>query len=101
MSQAYKGEMILSHEGAQFGYGASVILLPQRNFGLVLLGNNMNGINAAANVLAYHLIDEELGIPLESRFDWIARYVRTLSWVLVDKLTSLSFLFGIVIVIVT
>lgn len=90
MSQAYKGEMILLHEGAQFGYGASVMLLPQRKFGLVVLGNNMNGINAAANVLAYHLIDEELGIPLESRFDWIARYARTLSWVLVDNLASLS-----------
>lgn len=73
MLQAYNGEMILSHEGAQFGYGASVILLPQRNYGLVLLGNNMKGVNAAANVLAYHLIDEKLGIPNENRFDWIAR----------------------------
>lgn len=91
MSQAYKGEMILSHEGAQFGYGASVILLPQRNLELVVLGNNMNGINAAANVLAYHLIDEELGIPLESRFDWIARYARSLNCVLVDSLTSSLF----------
>jgi hypothetical protein len=34
----------------------------------------MNGINAAANVLAYHLIDEELGVPLENWFDWVARY---------------------------
>jgi CubicO group peptidase (beta-lactamase class C family) len=72
--QTYKGEMILSHGGAQVGYGASVILLPQRNFGLVLLGNNMNGISAAADVLAYHLIDEELEVPLERRYDWVARY---------------------------
>lgn len=79
MSQAYKGEVILSHEGSQFGYGASVMLLPQRNFGLVLLGNNMNGVNAAANVLAYHLIDQQLGIPPESRFDWVARYARLFS----------------------
>ncbi|KAJ6035871.1 Beta-lactamase-like protein [Penicillium herquei] len=73
MSQVYKGEMRLFHEGAQFGYGASVMLLPQRKFGLVIIGNNMDGINAAANVLAYHLIDEELGIPLESRLDWMTR----------------------------
>ncbi|KAE9363902.1 putative penicillin-binding protein [Stipitochalara longipes BDJ] len=72
MIQAYQGETVLSHGGAQIGYGASVVLLPQRNFGLVVLGNNMNGINAAANVLAYHLIDEELGIPLERRYDWVA-----------------------------
>lgn len=74
MSQAYKGEMIISHEGSQFGYGACVMLLPKRNFGLVLLGNNMNGVNAAANLLAYHLIDKELGVPPESQFDWVARY---------------------------
>ena len=74
MIQAYQGETVLSHGGAQIGYGASVVLLPQRNFGLVVLGNNMNGINAAANVFAYHLIDEELGIPLERRYDWVARY---------------------------
>ncbi|KGO45795.1 Beta-lactamase-like protein [Penicillium expansum] len=73
MSHAYKGERILFHEGSQFGYGASVMLLPQRDFGLVLLGNNMDGVNAASNALAYHLIDEELEIPLDSRFDWVAR----------------------------
>jgi hypothetical protein len=50
------------------------MLLPKRNFGLVLLGNNMNGVNAAANLLAYHLIDGELGVPPESQFDWAARY---------------------------
>jgi CubicO group peptidase (beta-lactamase class C family) len=74
MIQAYQGETVLSHGGVQIGYGASVVLVPQRNFGLVVLGNNMNGINGAANVLAYHLIDEELGIPLERRYDWVARY---------------------------
>ncbi|KAJ5752867.1 Beta-lactamase-like protein [Penicillium odoratum] len=73
LSGVYKGETICFHGGDQFGYGASVMLLPQRKFGLVLLGNNMNGVDAAADVLAYHLIDEELGIPLESRIDWIAR----------------------------
>ncbi|CEJ60832.1 hypothetical protein PMG11_09389 [Penicillium brasilianum] len=73
MLDSYNGEVIVSHGGAQFGYGACVVLLPRRNFGLVLLGNNMNGVDAAANVLAYHLIDEELGISPESRFDWVAR----------------------------
>jgi CubicO group peptidase (beta-lactamase class C family) len=77
MLDAYNGEVIVHHDGAQFGYGACVFLLPRRNFGLVLLGNNMNGVNAAANVLAYHLIDEELGIPPERRFDWVARYARS------------------------
>lgn len=79
MSQNYKGEMLVFHEGAQFGYGACVILLPRRKLGLVVLGNNMVGINAAANLLAYHLIDEELGIPTDDRFDWVTRYSKTFS----------------------
>lgn len=37
--------------------------------GFVPLGNNINGVNATANLLAYHLIDKELGIPAESQFD--------------------------------
>jgi CubicO group peptidase (beta-lactamase class C family) len=88
MSQVYHGEMILFHEGSQFGYGACVMFLPQRNFGLVLLGNNMNGINAAANVLAYHLIDEELGVPFDNRFDWVARYAKAPTSVLLVSVQS-------------
>lgn len=67
MSQAYRDEMILSHKWSQLGYCTFIILLPKRNFGFVLFGNNMSGTNAAANVLAYHLIDETLGIPLKDR----------------------------------
>ncbi|KAJ5936845.1 Beta-lactamase-like protein [Penicillium verhagenii] len=73
MSAAYQGEMMVFHGGSQIGYGASVMLLPQRKFGLVLLGNNMDGVSVAADVLAYHLIDEELGVPLKDRFDWVTR----------------------------
>jgi hypothetical protein len=36
----------------------------------------MNGVNAAAKVLAYHLIDEKLGVPPENQFDWVARYAK-------------------------
>lgn len=73
-SQTYGGEALIEHDGAQFGYGANVVLLPQRKFGLAILGNNMMGVTAASNILAYHLIDEELGIPADERFDWITRY---------------------------
>jgi hypothetical protein len=79
MSQNYKGEALVFHEGAQFGYGVCVILLPRRKLGLGVLGNNMSGINAATNLLAYHLIDEELRIPIGDRFDWVTRYTKTFS----------------------
>lgn len=94
MSQTYKGEMLVFHEGSQFGYGASVILLPRRKFGLVVLGNNMIGINAAANILAYHLIDEELGISMDDRFDWVTRYLN--QWTRKHMLTLLRSLLTII-----
>ncbi|KAJ9409627.1 hypothetical protein DTO045G8_2553 [Paecilomyces variotii] len=71
--QTYGGQMLVSHDGAQYGYGASVVLVPSRKFGLALLGNYMVGTIAAADILAYHLIDEELGIPVQERFDWRSR----------------------------
>lgn len=73
-STVYAGERIVFHDGAQLGYGASVVMIPDRGFGLVILGNNMNGISAAANVLSYRLIDEELGVPDEKRVDWVKKY---------------------------
>lgn len=77
MSQTYAGETIVYHDGAQFGYGAAVLMIPGRKFGLVILGNNMNGISAGANVLAFHLVDGLLGVKDEERFDWVERYVST------------------------
>ncbi|KAJ9300888.1 hypothetical protein DTO271G3_2052 [Paecilomyces variotii] len=71
--RTYGGQMLVSHDGAQYGYGASVVLLPSRKFGLAILGNCMVGTIAAADILAYHLIDEELGIPVQERFDWGSR----------------------------
>ena len=75
MSQTYAGETIVYHGGAQFGYGASVLMIPERKFGLVIFGNNMNGIGAGADPLAFHLVDKLLGVKDEERFDWIERYV--------------------------
>ena len=72
--QTYGGQMLVSHDGAQYGYGASVVLVPSRKFGLAILGNYMVGTIAAADILAYHLIDEELGIPVQERVDWRSRY---------------------------
>ncbi|GAD98348.1 protein flp, putative [Paecilomyces variotii No. 5] len=71
--QTYGGQSLVSHNGAQYGYGASVALVPSRKFGVAVLGNNMIGTIAASDILTYHLIDEELGIPAKERFDWVSR----------------------------
>ncbi|KAL1885520.1 hypothetical protein Plec18167_001014 [Paecilomyces lecythidis] len=71
--QTYGGQSLVSHNGAQYGYGASVVLVPSRKFGVAILGNNMIGTNAASDFLTYHLIDKELGIPAKKRFDWVSR----------------------------
>ncbi|KAL4941675.1 hypothetical protein BDV06DRAFT_212449 [Aspergillus oleicola] len=73
MIQAYKGKTIISHDGAQDGFGALVLLLPGRRLGVSILGNYAMGTNAAAQVLAFELVDRLLGSGKgrEERFDWV------------------------------
>ncbi|KAL4884505.1 beta-lactamase/transpeptidase-like protein [Aspergillus karnatakaensis] len=73
--QTYKGERIIQHGGAQVGFGAFVLLLPDRGFGLSILGNDMLGTNDATQILAFELIDTFLGLKEEDRFDWAGVYV--------------------------
>ncbi|KAF9894292.1 hypothetical protein FE257_007795 [Aspergillus nanangensis] len=46
-------------------------MLPSRELGIVILGNNMLGTYAATNTIAYHIIDRVLGIPETDSFDWV------------------------------
>lgn len=73
--QNYRGETILQHGGAQDGYGALVVMLPQRGFGVAMLGNYMEGMNGAAQVLGFQLVDDLLGVEKQGRFDWVGTYV--------------------------
>ncbi|OGM45007.1 penicillin-binding protein [Aspergillus bombycis] len=68
--QSYKGHAVVQHTGAIYGFGSMVIFLPDVQLGITILGNNLMSTNAVASVLAYHIIDEALGIPEEDRFDW-------------------------------
>lgn len=73
--QNYRGETILQHGGAQDGYGALVVLLPGSGFGVAMLGNYMEGMNGAAQVLGFELVDNLLGVEEGRRFDWVGTYV--------------------------
>ncbi|KAL3454569.1 beta-lactamase/transpeptidase-like protein [Aspergillus insuetus] len=70
MLQSYKGLQIIQHGGAQVGFGAYVVLIPETDTGFAILGNEMVGTDLASLVLAYEIIDEVLGVSGEKRFDW-------------------------------
>ncbi|KAJ6021712.1 penicillin-binding protein [Penicillium herquei] len=69
----YLGEPVIQHTGFQYGFGSSVVLLPRRKIGFVIMGNHMRGIEAAADVIAYNIIDNFLGTPKHKQFDWAKR----------------------------
>lgn len=58
----YKGEQVISHAGGLIGFGATVLILPKRKWGIVSFGNTSMTSNAVEESLAFHLVDELLGI---------------------------------------
>lgn len=73
--QDYRGERVIQHAGSQYGFGSLVVLLPERDLGFIIMGNNMRGTNAAADIIAYDIIDGVLDTPQHKRFDWGKRSV--------------------------
>jgi CubicO group peptidase (beta-lactamase class C family) len=75
MSESYKGQTVIQHDGATWGFGALALFLPDLQLGIAIFGNDMERTNAASSVLVYHIIDEILGTPEDELFDWVKRYV--------------------------
>ncbi|RAH69999.1 putative penicillin-binding protein [Aspergillus aculeatinus CBS 121060] len=86
--QTYRGETVIQHAGSQYGFGSLVALLPQRKLGVVVMGNNMRGTNAAADIIAFDIIDDVLDTPRDERFDWRGRADERLA---ADTLTNDTF----------
>ncbi|PYH81827.1 beta-lactamase/transpeptidase-like protein [Aspergillus uvarum CBS 121591] len=86
--QTYRGETVIQHAGSQYGFGSLVALLPKRKLGTVIMGNNMRGTNAAADIIAFDFIDDVLDIPEDERFDWRRRADERLA---ADPLTTDTF----------
>ncbi|KAL3463339.1 putative penicillin-binding protein [Aspergillus heterothallicus] len=68
--QSYKGVQIIQHGGSQVGFGALVALVPEKETGLAILGNEMIGTNEAMMVLSFAIVDELLGLAEEERSNW-------------------------------
>jgi CubicO group peptidase (beta-lactamase class C family) len=73
--QSYRGLQIIQHGGAQVGFGAFVVLLPEVEAGFAILGNEMAGMNTASLVLGFGIVDDLLGVEEGERFDWEGVYV--------------------------
>ncbi|RAH86209.1 beta-lactamase/transpeptidase-like protein, partial [Aspergillus japonicus CBS 114.51] len=86
--QTYRGETVIQHAGSQYGFGSLVVLLPKRKLGVVIMGNNMRGANAAADIIAFDIIDDVLDITKDERFDWRRRADERLA---ADTLTTDTF----------
>ncbi|KAL9030862.1 MAG: hypothetical protein Q9196_001061 [Gyalolechia fulgens] len=65
----YRGEPLISHAGGLYGFGAIVGYLPNRNYGIVMMGNTAEGASFVELTLFYHLLDEYLGINAHDRGD--------------------------------
>jgi CubicO group peptidase (beta-lactamase class C family) len=67
---SYRGHPLWWHNGGIDGFYALLALLPDRNFGVVIL-TNMLGHNSIPEVVSYHLYDQLLGLP---PIDWSKRF---------------------------
>lgn len=54
------GEIVVFHSGGLPGFGTNLYLLPERNFGVVTMGNTAGTSNEAGGVLASELIRRKL-----------------------------------------
>ncbi|KAJ5907916.1 beta-lactamase/transpeptidase-like protein [Penicillium taxi] len=76
----YMGIQIFEHSGGMNAFGAQLLLAPELEFGVIILANIAQTSNYAAQFLAFHLLDERLGIPRQQRFDWDRR-----NWSLIEQ----------------
>ncbi|KAJ5713213.1 beta-lactamase/transpeptidase-like protein [Penicillium malachiteum] len=80
ITECYMGFQIYEHTGSMNAFGAQLLLVPELEFGVIILANTPKTSNYAAQLLAFHLLDERLGIPKPQRFDWDRR-----NWAVIEK----------------
>ncbi len=71
----WHGHKIITHDGADIGFGAIVVLIPKKNVAFALMANAVDGVLLRG--LMYELLDHYLDVP---RSDWpkvLAEYRQT------------------------
>lgn len=66
----YHGVQLYEHSGGMNAFGTQLLLVPELHFGVIIMANTPLTSNFAAQLLAYHLLNDRLNVPLEKRFDW-------------------------------
>jgi CubicO group peptidase (beta-lactamase class C family) len=66
MTSTYQGEFVMFHPGGLEGMTATMILFPDREWGVLVF---CNSDGPGRETLAWHLIDEMLKVPQEDRID--------------------------------
>ena len=65
----YRGHRVIGHDGSMTGFKSTMKYLPDKNWGVVIFGNS-DGCDDAMEVLAMHLVDDILNVPVSERVDW-------------------------------
>lgn len=67
---SYRGETMIYHEGSIVGFGALMLYLPWRKWGITMMANTMSSSSAAQRVVLYSILDKLLDTPPKDRIDW-------------------------------
>ena len=86
---SYKGHRLWSHAGGTNAYGAEVIFFPDLEYGIVTFGNTAVTSNGVGEILAWHLVEEKLGIPKDQRHDRNEEYVFAINFSLIRQVLKL------------
>lgn len=65
----YQGHKIITHDGADLGFRAVVVLIPEKNVGFAITSNSEDGVPLVATM--YELLDHYLALP---DTDWPAAW---------------------------
>ncbi|KAK5126608.1 hypothetical protein LTR85_009542 [Meristemomyces frigidus] len=60
LSARVLGEAVITHNGGITGFGTDLYLVPNKSFGVVLMGNTMWTSNVAEGVIAARLLDDKI-----------------------------------------
>lgn len=74
-TRSYHGMTVTGHDGATNGFGCSMMFLPEKDWGIVLMGN-ADDAGSAIDVIRWRMVDDLLGVPKDKRFDWIEYWAK-------------------------
>ena len=67
MTANYRGEPVMFHGGSVTGFGALMLYLPHRKWGVAMMGNTFATANVATLILSLTLLDNLLDTPAAER----------------------------------